>query len=87
MDVQIGDYSGGTLARLIRFEPRWLSLPFIYLSSEDDPDNQLEALSKGADEFLMKPVSDDYLVRSVRIRCYRARQLSELMNRDSLTGL
>lgn len=87
MDVQIGDYSGVTLARLIRFEPRWLSLPIIYLSSEDDPDNQLEALSKGADEFLMKPVSDDYLIRSVRIRCYRARQLSELMNRDSLTGL
>ena len=87
MDVQIGGYSGVTLARLIRFEPRWLSLPIIYLSSEDDPDNQLEALSKGADEFLMKPVSDDYLVRSVRIRCYRARQLSELMNRDSLTGL
>jgi len=87
MDVQIGEYSGVTLARLIRFEPRWLSLPIIYLSSEDDPENQLEALSKGADEFLMKPVSDSYLVRSVRIRCYRARQLSELMNRDSLTGL
>lgn len=87
MDLQIGNYSGVTLARLIRFEPRWLSLPIIYLSSEDDPDNQLEALSKGADEFLMKPVSDDYLIRSVRIRCYRARQLSELMNRDSLTGL
>lgn len=87
MDVQIGHYSGVTLARLIRFEPRWLSLPIIYLSSEDDPENRLEALSKGADEFLVKPVSDSYLVRSVRIRCYRARQLSELMNRDSLTGL
>jgi diguanylate cyclase (GGDEF)-like protein len=87
MDVQIGDYSGVTLARLIRFESRWLSLPIIYLSSEDDRDDQLEALSKGADEFLVKPVSDDYLVRSARIRCYRARQLSDLMNRDSLTGL
>ena len=87
MDVQIGDYSGVTLARLIRFESRWLSLPIIYLSSEDNRDDQLEALSKGADEFLVKPVSDDYLVRSVRIRCYRARQLSDLMNRDSLTGL
>ncbi|TYC57049.1 diguanylate cyclase [Marinobacter sp. BW6] len=87
MDVQIGAYSGVNLARLIRFESRWLSLPIIYLSSEDDRDNQLEALSQGADEFLVKPVSDDYLVRSVRIRCYRARQLSDLMNRDSLTGL
>ncbi|MBY6071801.1 diguanylate cyclase [Marinobacter salsuginis] len=87
LDVQIGDYSGVTLARLIRFEARWLSLPIIYLSSEDDRDDQLEALSKGADEFLVKPVTDEYLVRSVRIRCYRARQLSDLMNRDSLTGL
>ncbi|MDX1558154.1 MAG: diguanylate cyclase [Marinobacter sp.] len=87
MDVQIGDYSGVTLARLVRFESRWISLPIIYLSSEDNRDDQLEALSKGADEFLVKPVSDDYLVRSVRIRCYRARQLSDLMNRDSLTGL
>ncbi|WP_417567425.1 hypothetical protein [Marinobacter sp.] len=33
MDEQIGDCSGVTLARLIRFEPRWLSLPIIYLSS------------------------------------------------------
>lgn len=87
MDVQLGDHSGVTLARLVRFDPQWLSLPIIYLSSEDNPDNQLEALSRGADEFLMKPVSDSYLIRSVHIRCYRARQLFRLMNRDSLTGL
>ncbi|MFO8142829.1 MAG: diguanylate cyclase [Marinobacter sp.] len=87
MDVQLGGYSGVTLARLIRYEPRWLGLPIVYLSSEDNPENQLDALAKGADEFLVKPVTDDYLVRSVRIRCYRARQLSDLMNRDSLTGL
>lgn len=87
MDVQLGRYSGVTLARMVRFDPQWLSLPIIYLSSEDDPDSQLEALSRGADEFLMKPVSDSYLVRAVLIRCFRARQLFRLMNRDSLTGL
>ncbi|WP_323750552.1 diguanylate cyclase [Marinobacter sp.] len=87
MDVQLGAYSGVTLARMIRYEPRWLGLPIVYLSSEDNPETQLDALAKGADEFLVKPVTDEYLVRSVRIRCYRARQLSDLMNRDSLTGL
>ncbi|GHD42366.1 diguanylate cyclase (GGDEF) domain-containing protein [Marinobacter persicus] len=87
MDVQLGPYSGVTLARMVRFDPQWLSLPIIYLSSEDNRDNQLEALSRGADEFLTKPVSDGYLVRAVRIRCFRARQLFRLMNRDSLTGL
>ncbi|WP_372964246.1 diguanylate cyclase [Marinobacter sp.] len=87
MDVQLRGFSGVTLARLIRYEPRWLGLPIVYLSSEDDPETQLEALAKGADEFLVKPVTDAYLIRAVRIRCYRARQLSNLMNRDSLTGL
>ncbi|WP_323753081.1 diguanylate cyclase [Marinobacter sp.] len=87
MDVQLRAHSGVTLARMIRYEPRWLGLPIVYLSSEDNPDTQLDALAKGADEFLVKPVTDEYLVRSVRIRCYRARQLSDLMNRDSLTGL
>ena len=87
LDVELDGLSGISLARLIRFEPKWLSLPIIYLSSEDDPENQLHAVSKGADEFLMKPVTDGFLVRSVLHRCFRARQLSELMNRDSLTGL
>ncbi|WP_139173032.1 GGDEF domain-containing protein, partial [Marinobacter sp. AC-23] len=34
-----------------------------------------------------KPVSDEFLVRTARIRCYRARQLSKLVSLDSLTGL
>lgn len=87
MDIELGKYSGVTLARMVRFQARWLSLPIIYLSSEDDPERQLKALSGGADEFLVKPVSDDYLIRSVKMRCHRARQLADLMNRDSLTRL
>lgn len=87
MDIELGHYSGVTLAGMIRFHARWLSLPIIYLSAEDDLESQLQALSGGADEFLVKPISDDYLIRSVQMRCQRARQLSELMNRDSLTRL
>ncbi|KPP97360.1 diguanylate cyclase [Marinobacter sp. HL-58] len=87
LDVRMGAYSGTTVAKLIRFDPEWLSLPIVYLSSERDKHVQLEALAKGADEFITKPVSDDYLVRTAQIRCYRARQLNELLIKDSLTGL
>lgn len=87
LDVRMGAYSGTTVAKLIRFDPEWVSLPIIYLSSEQDKHVQLEALAKGADEFMTKPVSDDYLVRTAQIRCYRARQLNELLIKDSLTGL
>lgn len=87
LDVRMGNYSGVTVAKLIRFEPQWLSLPIIYLSSEKDWTVQLDALAQGGDEFMTKPVSDDYLVRAVQVRCYRARQLNQLVIRDSLTGL
>ncbi|WP_336365629.1 diguanylate cyclase [Marinobacter sp. C2H3] len=87
LDMQLGSHSGVHLARLIRFDARWQSLPITFLSSEDDLDVQLDALSRGADDFLTKPIADHFLVRAVRLRCQRARQLSELMNRDSLTGL
>lgn len=87
LDVRMGFFSGTTIAKLIRFDPEWVSLPIVYLSSEQDKHVQLEALAKGADEFITKPVSDDYLVRTAQIRCYRARQLNELLIKDSLTGL
>ena len=87
LDIRMGAHSGTTVAKLIRFDPEWLSLPIVYLSSERDKYLQLDALAKGADEFITKPVSDDFLVRTVQIRCYRARQLNELLIKDSLTGL
>lgn len=87
LDVRMGAYSGPTVAKLVRFDPEWVSLPIIYLSSEQDKQVQLDAMAKGADEFLTKPVSDSYLIRAAQIRCYRARQLNELLIRDSLTGL
>lgn len=87
MDLRIGGFSGITLARMIRFDARWIGLPIVYLSSEKDRSTQLEALSEGADEFITKPVSDNYLINVSRVRCYRARQLDKLISRDSLTGL
>ncbi len=87
MDVQMGQYRGPELARLLRFQPEWLGLPIIYLSSEEDREFQIDALAKGGDDFLTKPISDAFLLRAVTVRCYRARQLDKLVSLDSLTGL
>lgn len=87
MDVQMGAFRGPDLARLLRFQPEWLGLPIIYLSSEADREFQVDALAKGGDDFLTKPISDAFLLRAVTVRCYRARQLDKLVSRDSLTGL
>ena len=87
MDVQMGPYDGPVLARMLRFQAEWLSLPIIFFSSEEDRDLQLDVLARGGDDFVTKPVSDEFLLRTARIRCYRARQLGKLVSLDSLTGL
>lgn len=87
MDVQMGQFEGPVLARMLRFQAEWLGLPIIFFSSEEDRDLQLDALARGGDDFVTKPVSDEFLLRTARIRCYRARQLDKLVSLDSLTGL
>ncbi len=87
MDMYMPEVSGPDLAGVIRQHETWSSLPIVYLSAETDLDQQIAALNRGADDFLTKPISDPQLVATVRVRVERARQLEELISRDSLTGL
>jgi diguanylate cyclase (GGDEF)-like protein len=79
--------SGTELAKVIRHNERYVSVPIIYLSAEDDLDKQLDAMSEGGDDFLTKPIKPRHLIATVRTRAARARSLKARMVRDSLTGL
>ncbi len=88
IDLYMPECTGAQLARAIRYEDMWLSTPIIYLSAEDDLDEQVKALDiGGGDDFLTKPIVDKKLVAVVRTRAARARKVDELMSKDSLTGL
>lgn len=87
MDVYMPRCSGLELARLIRQQDAWLSIPIVFLSSETDTEKQFSAMRIGGDDFLTKPIDDRHLVASVSIRAERARTLNMLMVQDSLTGL
>jgi len=87
MDVHMPECSGPDLARVIRLQDEWVGTPIVYLSAETDLDRQIEALGSGGNDFLTKPISDAHLAAAVSVRASRARQLAELMARDSLTGL
>jgi len=87
LDLNMPVYAGPELAAVIRQHDEWVGLPIVYLSAETDMDQQIEALSRGADDFMTKPISDAQLVASVRNRISRFRQVSDLIAKDSLTGL
>lgn len=87
LDMYMPDCTGTELAKVIRHNDRYVSVPIIYLSAEDDLDKQLDAMSEGGDDFLTKPIKPRHLITTVRNRAARARSLKARMVRDSLTGL
>ena len=87
LDVNMPECSGPELAQTVRLQDEWLGVPIIYLSSETDSERQMASLIKAGDDFLTKPISDNALVVAIFARAQRARQLAEVMTKDSLTGL
>lgn len=87
LDLYMSGCSGSELATVIRQNDAFSGIPIVFLSSENELDSQLSALSQGGDDFLHKSINPDQLVESINIRARRFRSLSLLMLQDSLTGL
>lgn len=87
MDMYMPGCNGVELAKVIRQDKHYINIPIIYLSGEEDKNLQLAAMAEGGEDFLTKPVDPKHLLSTVRTRGSRARELSQLIARDSLTGL
>lgn len=87
MDLYMPGCNGVELARVIRQMDGFLSIPIVYLSTENDFNTQHEAMSLRGDDFLVKPIDPAHLVSAITSRVTRARSLRSLMIHDGLTGL
>lgn len=87
LDLNMPHCSGTDLAQVIRLNEEWLKVPITYLSSEQNVEKRILAMGRAGDDFLTKPLSDRELVAAVSVRAARCRQLSDALDRDSLTGL
>lgn len=87
MDVHLKGCTGPELAAVLRQQESYLSTPIIFLSGEEDADEQIAAIDLGGDEFLTKPVEPAHLAFAVASRARRGRTLQSLISHDGLTGL
>jgi len=87
LDLNMPSVSGTDLAQIIRLNEDWLRVPIAYLSAEQNVDKRVTAMDRAGDDFLTKPLADRELVAAVSVRAARCRQLSDAIDRDSLTGL
>lgn len=87
MDMYMPGCTGPELATMVRQQEAFVGIPIVFLSIETDTDKQFEALSRGGDGFLSKPIRPDHLITAVTNRVERTRSMRFFMERDSLTGL
>jgi diguanylate cyclase (GGDEF)-like protein len=88
MDILLpGGVSGYDLARCLRQDERYATLPVLFLTTEQQIHVRIEAVRAGGDDHLAKPISPGLLLSTVAARLERARFLKDLMERDGLTRL
>jgi diguanylate cyclase (GGDEF)-like protein len=87
MDMYMPFCNGVEVTSALRQLPEYQSLPVIYLSSESDIAQQVEALRLGGDQFLTKPTNPIILAAVVKTKIQRYREMLHSTRHDSLTGL
>lgn len=88
LDINMPKATGPEVARVLRLHERFETLPILFLTGDQEQATQRsDLLNIGSDDLLYKGMDETELVQLVTARAERARQLSDLVNRDSLSGL
>ncbi|MGZ3184597.1 MAG: hybrid sensor histidine kinase/response regulator [Telluria sp.] len=64
-DIVMPEMDGYALCRAIKSDPALADIPVILVTSLNDPHDILRGIECGADNFVRKPYSDDYLVQRI----------------------
>ena len=87
LDVDMPQLNGIELCRVLRNDPRWASVPVLFLTARTEPEVVTHLFECGADDYVAKPVLGPELIARVRNRLERTRMLRLAADVDSLTGV
>ncbi len=65
-DLNLPDGDGLALARELKARPELAHLPVVLLTGQDDPETEAQCRALGIQAYLLKPVTPDQLVRTLR---------------------
>ncbi len=65
-DIDMPEMDGYALCRSIKGDPELKGIPVILLTSLSDPENVIMGLACGADYFIMKPYSEEFLLSRIQ---------------------
>lgn len=78
LDLEMPEFSGVDLCRVVRQDPQWGDLPILVVTAHTDMESIQQVFAAGADDFIGKPVVEPELVTRVISRIDRSRLQQEL---------
>lgn len=87
LDAMLPGVTGYELARFIRQDERYATLPVLFLTTQGHLEARIESARAGGDDHLVKPVPPALLLSAVSSRIERSRFLKTLLHRDGLTSM
>jgi len=73
-EVDLNGCSGSQLIKMIRQDDKWALIPILFLTSQADDDEDITAVSLGADYLIKKPVESNTLMNIVSAVAKRSRE-------------
>jgi len=77
-DIAMPRLNGYQLYERVRENPRWLAIPFIFLTARAMDSDIRYGKELGVDDYLTKPIQPEDLLAAVQGRLRRARQLAQI---------
>jgi len=87
LDLGMPHLDGIALCRIIRTDPRWSTLPVLFLTASTDPAAIDAIFAAGADDYVSKPLVASEVRARIRNRLDRVALYRTLADTDPLTGL
>jgi putative two-component system response regulator len=83
LDVEMPEMNGYEVIKRIKGKPETAHIPVIFLTAKSDDENELEGLSLGAIDYIIKPFSPALLRKRIELHLLVESQKRELVNFNS----
>ncbi len=74
-DISMPEMDGYSFFEAVRTRPDWVSIPFIFLTARGEREEAFLGRKMGVEDYLIKPITQDELITTVRSRLARNREL------------
>ncbi|MEA3351597.1 MAG: response regulator [Chloroflexota bacterium] len=74
-DINMPIMDGLEFNKRLSQKPQWSAIPFIFLTSNDAPEDIQRGRELGIEDYLTKPIESDELVRIIDARLYRSTEI------------